>query len=85
VLAPGDINATPTEQGTLRGWLFHESYQRRKGVPSPKGYHEAKPREKKDAAVNVNGVKQWNGPGFAAGRVHVWGGVQVGELETHGA
>lgn len=58
-------------------------YQRRKGIPSPKGYHEAKPREEKDATVDVDGVKQWNGPGFMADRVHMRGAVQAGELETH--
>ena len=68
----------------MAGSSRYESYQRREGIPSPKGYHEAKPGEKKDAAVDVDGVKKWNGSGFMAGRVHLWDGVQVGELETHG-
>ena len=86
VLALGDTtNAIPMGRGhQVAGSSRYESYQRRKCIPSPKGYHEAKPGKKEDAAVDVDGVKKWDGLGFMAGRVHLWDGVQVGELETHG-
>ena len=70
--------------GNNKWFVVYESYQRRKCIPSPKGYHEAKPGEEKDAAVDVDGVQKRDGLGFMAGRVHLRDGVEVGELETHG-
>lgn len=60
------------------------SYKGRKGVPRPKRDHEAEPREKEDAAVDIDGVQGRDRPGLAGDRVDLRGGIQVRELERHG-
>lgn len=59
------------------------SYQGWKCIPAPKRYHEAKPREEEDAAVDIDKVENRNGPGFAVDGVHVRADIQVGESERH--
>jgi hypothetical protein len=58
-------------------------YQRGKGVPGPKGDHEAEPGKEEDAPVDIDGVQDGHGPGLQGDRVDVRTGVEVREPEAH--
>ena len=59
------------------------SHQRREGVPSPEGDHEAEPCEEKDAPIDIDGVKERDRSRLSVDRVDLRSRVQVGEFETH--
>ncbi len=59
------------------------THQRRKGVPGPKGQHEAEPRKEKDAAMGVDRVEDGHGAGLLVDGVEDWRAPEIRGLEAH--
>lgn len=52
-------------------------YKWRKGVPSPKGNHEAEPGEEEDPAIDVPDIEERDGPSLSVDRIDLWGSPEM--------
>lgn len=60
-------------------------YQRREGVPCPKGDHKTEPGKEENTSVDIYWIEERYRPGLERGWVDVWRRVKVRELEAHAA